>query len=37
MHISAATVKFHVGNVMQRLGARRRVEAVYTASKLGLI
>jgi DNA-binding NarL/FixJ family response regulator len=30
-------VKFHVGNVMQKLGVRRRAEAVYAASKLGLI
>ena len=30
-------LKFHVGNVMQKLGARRRAEAVYAASKLGLI
>ena len=37
LYISAATVKFHVGNVMQKLGARRRAEAVYTASKLNLI
>ena len=37
LYISAATVKFHVGNVMQKLGARRRAEAVYAASKLGLI
>jgi len=37
LYISAATVKFHVGNVMQKLGASRRAEAVYAASKLGLI
>ena len=37
LYISAATVKFHVGNVMAKLGARRRAEAVYAASKLGLI
>jgi DNA-binding NarL/FixJ family response regulator len=37
LFISAATVKFHVGNVMQKLGVRRRAEAVYAASKLGLI
>jgi DNA-binding NarL/FixJ family response regulator len=37
LYISATTVKFHVGNVMQKLGARRRAEAVYAASKLGLI
>jgi len=37
LYISSATVKFHVGNIMQKLGARRRAEAVYAASKLGLI
>jgi len=37
LYISAATVKFHVGNLLHKLGARRRAEAVYTASKLGLI
>jgi len=37
LYISGATVKFHVGNIMQKLGARRRAEAVYAASKLGLI
>jgi two-component system, NarL family, response regulator DevR len=37
LYISAATVKFHVRNLMQKLGARRRSEAVYAASKLGLI
>jgi two-component system response regulator DevR len=37
LYISAATVKFHVGNLMQKLGASRRAEAVYAASKLGLI
>src|SRR6516162_9697669 len=37
LYISAATVKFHVGNIMQKLGALRRAESVYAASKLGLI
>lgn len=37
LSISAATVKFDVGNIMQKLGARRRAEAVYAASSLGLI
>ena len=37
LYISSTTVKFHIGNVMQKLGARRRAEAVYAASKLGLI
>ena len=27
----------HVGNVMRKLGATRRAEAVYAASKIGLI
>ena len=37
LYISDTTVKFHVTNLMQKLGARRRAEAVYAASKLGLI
>ena len=37
LYISSATVKFHVGNLMAKLGASRRAEAVYAASKLGLI
>jgi DNA-binding NarL/FixJ family response regulator len=37
LYISEATVKFHVGNVMRKLGATRRAEAVYAASKIGLI
>jgi two-component system, NarL family, response regulator DevR len=37
LYISATTVKFHVGNVMKKLGATRRAEAVYAASKMGLI
>jgi DNA-binding NarL/FixJ family response regulator len=37
LYISGTTVKFHVGNVMRKLGATRRAEAVYAASKLGLI
>lgn len=37
LYISDTTVKFHVTNLMHKLGARRRAEAVYTASKLGLI
>jgi DNA-binding NarL/FixJ family response regulator len=37
LYISGTTVKFHVANVMQKLGARRRAEAVYAASKMGLI
>jgi two-component system, NarL family, response regulator DevR len=37
LYISAATVKFHVANVMRKLGAKRRAEAVFAAAKLGLI
>jgi DNA-binding NarL/FixJ family response regulator len=37
LFISDTTVKFHVTNLMHKLGARRRAEAVYAASKLGLI
>lgn len=37
LYISGTTVKFHVGNVMRKLGATRRAEAVYEASKIGLI
>jgi two-component system response regulator DevR len=37
LYISEATVKFHVGNVMRKLGAARRAEAVYAASKIGII
>ncbi len=37
LYISETTVKFHVGNVMRKLDVTRRAEAVYAASKLGLI
>lgn len=37
MYISETTVKFHVRNVMRKLDAASRAEAVYEASKLGLI
>jgi DNA-binding NarL/FixJ family response regulator len=37
LYISSATVKFHVANAMHKLGARRRAEVVYVASKLGVI
>jgi DNA-binding NarL/FixJ family response regulator len=37
LYISESTVKFHVGNAMRKLGASRRAEAVYAASKIGLI
>ncbi|WP_136245630.1 MadR family response regulator transcription factor [Mycobacterium intracellulare] len=37
LYISATTAKFHVGNIMRKLGVSRRAEAVYAASKRGLI
>lgn len=37
LYISETTVKFHVRNIMRKLGAATRAEAVYEASKMGLI
>ncbi|MEU5842583.1 response regulator transcription factor [Rhodococcus sp. NPDC047139] len=37
LFVSATTVKFHVSNIMRKLGVSRRAEAVYAASKQGLI
>lgn len=37
LYISETTVKFHVRNIMRKLSASSRAEAVYEASKLGLI
>lgn len=37
LFISATTAKFHVSNIMRKLDVSRRAEAVYTASKRGLI
>lgn len=37
LFISEATAKFHVGNILHKLGVSRRAEAVYAASKLGVI
>jgi two-component system, NarL family, response regulator DevR len=37
LFISSATVKFHVANLLQKLGTKRRAEAVYAAAKMGLI
>lgn len=37
LFISETTAKFHVGNILRKLGVGRRAEAVYTASKRGLI
>ncbi|GAA1886508.1 MadR family response regulator transcription factor [Williamsia serinedens] len=37
LYISPTTAKFHISNIMRKLGVRRRAEAVYEASKSGLI
>jgi DNA-binding NarL/FixJ family response regulator len=37
LFISETTAKFHVGNIMRKLDVSRRAEAVYEASKLGMI
>lgn len=37
LFISETTAKFHVGNILRKLGVARRAEAVYNASKSGLI
>lgn len=37
LFISATTAKFHVSNIMRKLEVSRRTEAVYAASKRGLI
>ncbi len=37
LFISETTVKFHVGNLMRKLVVGRRAEAVYAATKLGLL
>ena len=37
LYISATTAKFHVSNIMRKLDVGRRAEAVYAASKRGLI
>lgn len=37
LFISPTTAKFHVGNILRKLGASRRTEAVYEAGKLGLL
>ncbi len=35
--LSESTVKFHVRNVMRKLGMRHRAEVAYVASRLGLL
>lgn len=37
LYISETTVKFHVRNIMRKLDATSRAEAVYGASKMGVI
>ncbi len=37
LYISETTAKFHVGNILRKLGVSRRAEAVYEASKAGLV
>ena len=37
LFISATTAKFHVSNIMRKLEVSSRAEAVYAASKRGLI
>lgn len=37
LYVSETTVKFHVRNLMRKLGASSRTEAVYEASKIGLV
>ncbi len=37
LHVTERTVKFHVGNILGKLGARSRVEAVRIAIEKGLV
>jgi DNA-binding NarL/FixJ family response regulator len=37
LFISETTVKFHLHNVMEKLGVRRRAEVVYRSGQLGLL
>ena len=36
LHLSETTVKFHLRNIMRKLGAASRAEAVYKATRTGL-
>ena len=36
LHLSETTVKFHVRNIMRKLGSASRAEAVYKATQNGL-
>lgn len=37
LFISETTAKFHVGNILRKLGVSSRAEAVYEGGKLGLL
>ncbi len=37
LYISASTAGVHVSNILRKLGARRRVDAVARAQALGLL
>jgi serine/threonine-protein kinase len=37
LYISETTAKFHVGNILRKLGSSSRAEAVYAATQLGVI
>jgi len=37
LHISERTVKFHIGNILRKLQAKNRLEAVVLALREGLI
>lgn len=37
LYVSETTAKFHVGNILRKLEVTRRAEAVYEASKMGVI
>jgi DNA-binding NarL/FixJ family response regulator len=37
LFISATTAKFHISNILRKLKVSRRAEAVYVASRQGLL